>query len=58
MAQCPFWSNERVKVGCYKECPMNEIITGEECIFSLYLDKNSLGDDENKDSELVLCASN
>ena len=39
MAYCPFWSNERVKIGCYKECPMNEKNTGEECIFSMCLDK-------------------
>lgn len=56
MAHCPFWSNERVKVGCYKECPMNENNTGEECIFYLYLDKSFEQDDE---SNLVLsCKAN
>lgn len=56
MAQCPFWSNEREKFGCYKECPMNEKNTGEECVFSLDLDKNF---EQEENSNLVLkCKAN
>ncbi|EIL8446574.1 hypothetical protein GNF78_08530 [Clostridium perfringens] len=58
MAYCPFWSNEREKFKCYKECPMNEKITGEECVFSLYLDKSFLLEDDYEKSNLVLSQVN
>lgn len=58
MAYCPFWSSEREKFSCYKECPMNEKITGEECVFSLYLDKNFLLGEEDKESDLILTQVN
>lgn len=37
--KCPFWSNKRVKVECYGECPMHmnekgEYQSGEQCIFN------------------------
>lgn len=39
MSRCPFWSTEREKVECYKECPMLSWETigeqdGEQCIFN------------------------
>lgn len=38
MSKCPFWSTKKVKVDCYKECPMlisenGEVSDGEQCIF-------------------------
>lgn len=38
MSKCPFWSDKKNKVDCYKECPMllseNEVMDEEEqCIF-------------------------
>ena len=56
MAYCPFWSNEREKFKCYKECPMK--ITGEECVFSMYLDKSFLLEDDYEKSNLVLSQVN
>ncbi|WP_300261745.1 hypothetical protein [Clostridium sp.] len=58
MAYCPFWSNEREKVKCYNECPMNEKITGEECVFSLYLDKSFLIEEDYEKTNLVLSQAN
>ena len=43
---------------CYKECPMNEKITGEECVFSMYLDKSFLLEDDYEKSNLVLSQVN
>lgn len=54
MAYCPFWSNESEKIKCQKDCPMNERITGEECVFLLYLDKNFLIEEKGKNNNLVL----
>ena len=54
MAYCPFWSNEREKIKCHRDCPMNETITGEECVFSLYLDKSFLKEDDFEKSTLLV----
>lgn len=38
MSKCPFWSNKRESVSCYKECPMYPKTNKyEECPFNEYL---------------------
>ena len=38
MSKCPFWSDKKNKVDCYKECPMfisehEEMNEEDQCIF-------------------------
>lgn len=40
MSRCPFWSDKKNKVDCYKECPMlrsensDEMDNEDQCIFN------------------------
>ncbi|MBU5592835.1 hypothetical protein KQI89_13865 [Clostridium sp. MSJ-4] len=36
MKYCPFWSNKKEKVRCFKECAFYSLNKDEECPFKLY----------------------
>lgn len=42
MSRCPFWSDRKNKVDCYKECPMlrnediDEMNNEDQCIFKAF----------------------
>ena len=39
MSKCPFWSTAKMKVECYKECPMYATSSDDEkCPFKEHLD--------------------
>lgn len=41
MNTCPFWSNNKEKVACNKECPMHPAINkGDDCAFQDCLESN------------------
>ena len=47
MSRCPFWSTEREKVECYRECPilLGESLERQEderCIFNECMESNSM----------------
>ena len=43
MSKCPFWSTAKIKVECYKECPMNEYeLEDGQCPFKECLDTQNI----------------
>ena len=43
MSKCPFWSTTKMKVECYKECPMNTTsVEDEKCPFKEYLNSEKM----------------
>lgn len=52
MSQCPFWSTNKDKFGCYNECPMQGSSEEKDCVFKEMssFSKINLNDIINKDS--------